>query len=185
MDIVAAKKPSDERRDRAKAIARDAGDKVPLAQIAAMARSPDAAFRLAATFLLQELAERTGNISQLLGVLKPLIEDPPCRWHALQVVSLGLDNEPAVVWDVIEEYGASTDHEMRMAIGCVLLEHLLSQYFEEYFPRVRERVLLGNASRFRDTLRVCWIDEEEGKKAKVERLLRNARRGRPNSRRFG
>jgi hypothetical protein len=65
---------------------------------------------------------------------------------------------------------------MQAGIACVLLEHLLEEHFEDYFPRVRATALADPM--FCRTLALCWIGEEEGKQKRVKTLLRTALRGR-------
>lgn len=80
-------------------------------------------------------------------------EDNTCRWQAVIECSNWLKDTPEWVWEVICEFGDSDDDDMRAAIWTCMLEHLLEDYFDEYFPRVKAHV--GKASpNFADCVRM-------------------------------
>ena len=114
-----------------------------------------------------------------LWTARRLVEDVDndCRWQALIVIGEAIRSSPAVVWDVIARYGSSPDEDMRSAVATVLLEHLLEEYFEAYFPRVRDRVLSGDRL-FQDTLSRCWVSTEGSPyRAKIQHLVNIAEHG--------
>jgi hypothetical protein len=133
--------------------------------------------RIAAALLMQSRAERSETIRPYLAAAHQLIHDADntCRWQALILVGAGIEREPELVWDVITEEGSSRDDDMRTGVATVLLEHLLDEHFETYFPMVRERVLSGD-DLFTDTLSGCWLSDPSRKK-RIASLVRNAKRG--------
>ena len=78
---------------------------------------------------------------------------------------------PESVWQVVAEFGNSPDDDMRAAIACVLLEHLLEEDFETYFARVRVEIR-GGRSWMIKTLQICRFEGPNHQKA--QRLVRNA-----------
>lgn len=97
--------------------------------------------------------------------------DNTCRWQALIVIGELIESEPEAVWRVVHVYGGSVDSDMRAGITTVLLEYLLERHFERYFPRVRERILQGDA-RFRRMVTMCWpLGRTQGKWRRIARLL--------------
>jgi DNA-binding TFAR19-related protein (PDSD5 family) len=142
-----------------------------------LAISKDALERLAAIRLMQTRAEQAESILPYLAAARRLIHDPDntCRWQALILVSSGIEREPELVWEVIEAEGGVRDDDMRTGVATVLLEDLLEQHFEAYFPKVRARVLSGDEL-FTDTVSQCWLSEPSHKK-RIASLVRNARRG--------
>jgi hypothetical protein len=82
-----------------------------------------------------------------------------------------------LVWEVISKFGDSDDEDMRMAIACVLLEHLLDYDFETYFAKVCELIHRGRY-RFIDTLESCgFVKISEVQRKKVQSFLIKAKRG--------
>ena len=79
-------------------------------------------------------------------------EDP--RWQAIIEVAEYIPTEPQAVWRFIEKWGAHPQEDLRMAVACCLLEHLLEQHFAEFFPRTR-KLALSNPL-FADTFVRCW-----------------------------
>jgi hypothetical protein len=55
----------------------------------------------------------------------------------LIVVGEFVEVDPNRVWRVIEQYGVSSDDDMRGGVGCTLLERLLEHHFKKHFPAVR------------------------------------------------
>lgn len=154
---------------------------VTLDQLTSMARDRDARQRLLALAIMRCKIEKGASPNDYLSLARELVGDPDnsCRWQALIVVGEALETSPVEVWEVIREHGSSADPDMRMGVAKVLLEHLLEEHFEDYFPKVRDEALQGSAH-FADTLRSCWFDDNEGPRyRRVQKLLRNAARGRP------
>ena len=120
-------------------------------------KSPSARIRLRA------LIHEASNLRQtardvVLGTdsAERLIADRSndCRWQALIVVGEFIEVDPHSVWKLIEQYGASSDEDMRGGVAFVLLEHLLEHHFAKYFPRVK-RLAQANPL-FGDAFRKCW-----------------------------
>lgn len=76
------------------------------------------------------------------------------RWQAIMAVGDHLESEPEAVWSFIRRWGGHPQEDLRNAIATVLLEHLLEQHFEEYFPRVEELALAEPL--WGDTFQRCW-----------------------------
>lgn len=94
------------------------------------------------------------------------------RWQALIAVAEWIPSAPEVVWEVVLEHGESPDDDMRTGVATVLLEHLLEHHFDDYFPRVRERIEAG-APRLADTLGMCWaFGDAKARWDEVRSLLR-------------
>ncbi len=89
---------------------------------------------------------------------KPLYPADP-RWRAM----LDINNEfikthPEEIWPFVLRWGKHPQTDLRDAIACCLLEHLLEHHFNLLFPRVREAA--NKSPRFADTLRRCyWMGE--------------------------
>lgn len=91
--------------------------------------------------------------SLLPGVPAPEGEDDP-RWQAVIEVGDHIPNDSECVWQFICRWGVEECPDLRAAIATCLLEELLAEYFDEFSPRVKEKVL-GDA-RFADTFSMCW-----------------------------
>jgi hypothetical protein len=153
---------------------------VDLDRLAYLSIDPDARQRLLALTLMRRQIARGVPPADYLSLARALVQDPDndCRWQALIVIGESLATNPEEVWGVIRAYGDSEDADLRMGVATVLLEHLLNEYFEEYLPKVRAEVMSGSA-RFAETVRTCWVDGCEGPRyRRVQKLLRNAGRGR-------
>jgi len=97
--------------------------------------------------------------------------DNDCRWQAIIVVGEFLQENPEAVWQVICEYGISEDFDMRVAIAIVLLEHLLEDHFDIYFPRVKKKIE-GGLILMADTLSRCSpFGEAKARWHEVESLV--------------
>jgi hypothetical protein len=133
--------------------------------------------RLTALDLIQRRIGENGPLTVYLDIARRLVSDPDnrCRWQALIAIGQFLETAPEVVWDVIREHGSSADADMRAGIATVLLEHLLDDHFDQFYPQVRREA--KRSPRFADTLSTCWFDGCEGwRYAKVQRLLRRIKR---------
>jgi hypothetical protein len=146
-------------------------------EVTALARSNQVSDRLVALMIMQTRASEHHSIRPYLDTARRLIHDADnnCRWQALILVGEGIAREPELVWEVISEEGSFYDDDMRMGVATILLEHLLNEHFEDYFPLVCERVLSGD-EHFAKTVKSCWISDPTHKK-RVENLLRNGKRG--------
>lgn len=76
------------------------------------------------------------------------------RWEAIIDLSSFIETEPEAVWEFILRWGKHPQADLRTAIGCCMLEHLLEYHFATYFPRVRETAL--SSPRFAGTFRMCY-----------------------------
>ncbi len=100
------------------------------------------------------------------------------RWQAIIAVGEFIEDCPEEVWKFVERWGTQKDEDLRMAIACCLLEHLLEHHFDLIFPKVQRAC--KRKSRFVDTLRSCWPFGQLGlpeNLRRVNKLLRRRRRG--------
>jgi hypothetical protein len=152
---------------------------IDLGRLATLTNHPDAHQRLLALAVMRRQIAQGASASDYLALAQALIEDPDndCRWQALIVVGESLATNPEAVWRIIQTYAGSSDPDLRAGIATVLLEHLLEEHFEEYFPKVRAEVLRGSA-RFAETVECCWFDDCEGPRyRRLQKLVHNAARG--------
>lgn len=78
-------------------------------------------------------------------------EDP--RWQAIIKVGEHIESEPEAVWAFILRWGVFPQSDLRAAIACCLLEHLLEHHFSTYFSRVELHALADPF--FGDTFMRC------------------------------
>jgi hypothetical protein len=125
-----------------------------LAKLAA-SRSP--AERLRSLRVMRKQIDDGRRPEDYLPLARPLVGDADndCRWQALIVVGESIGSDPEAVWGVVCEHGASGDEDMRVGVASVLLEHLLEHHFDEYLPRLAERIGAG-CPMLADTLGRCW-----------------------------
>ena len=130
----------------------------PSEDLVRLATSAVPADRLRSLGLMQERIGNGDDPSVYLDLARTLIgdSDNDCRWQAAIVVGESIETEPEKVWEVVCEYGTSTDEDMRVAVATVLLEHLLEHHFDTYFPKLRQRIEDG-APLLADTLSRCWL----------------------------
>ena len=176
MTLQTVAKSQHEKLDQAEVIARSLV-RMSDTELLQLIGSTDVRDRIAAVLAMESRAEEADSIRPYLAAARRLIHDADntCRWQALILVSFGIEREPELVWDVIEAEGGSRDEDMRTGVATVLLEDLLDEHFEKYFPLVRERVLSGD-EHFADTVSGCWLSEPSHKK-RIASLVRNAKRG--------
>ena len=62
--------------------------------------------------------------------------------------------DPEAVWAFVARWGRHRSEDLRAAVGCVILEHLLPLHFDSIFPRARKLALENH--RFAYTLCMCW-----------------------------
>jgi hypothetical protein len=143
-----------------------------ISALAEMCASRNRRIRLRALLIMRKQLDKR-SARRYLGLARHLVEDRnnTCRWQALIVVGESVRTNPEAVWRVVAKYGGSRDRDMRTAIATVLLEHLLEYHFRRYFPRVKRRILHGDAQ-FADTLRMCWaFGQADRRKAEIRNLL--------------
>ena len=143
-----------------------------------MGSSRDAKARLRALTLARCRIELGDSPDLYFEFARSLVKDSDnnCRWQAVIVIGESIATNPEGVWQVVAEFGNSSDDDMRAAIACVLLEHLFEEDFETYFSRVREEIRAGRSLMIK-TLQMCSLDGPNHQKA--QRFVRNANRGRP------
>ena len=91
--------------------------------------------------------------SLLPGTPTPFHNTDP-RWQAIIAVAEYIDSNPDEIWQFVHKWGGHPQEDLRNAIACCLLEHMLDYHFESIFPRVRSAV---NANRlFADMFCRCW-----------------------------
>ena len=105
------------------------------------------------------------------------------RWQAIIRVGDFIESHPEAVWRFALRWGKHAQADVRAAVACCLLEHLLEHHFDALFPRVRRAALASR--RFADTFSSCWAFGQTAlpKNAKrFERLKRQLlnRRRRPD-----
>ena len=149
-----------------------------------MSVSSDVATRRVAVVLIQRQVAAGEPLQEYIPILRSLVADPDhlCRWQSQlelsQVISSG---DPEIAWEVVVEHADSEDKDLRAAIACVLLEELLDEHFDDYFPRVRKMVRQGSP-RVLDTISTCWFDSFGSRYRRVQNLVANAQRGRRRAR---
>jgi hypothetical protein len=81
------------------------------------------------------------------------------RWRAmLDIKDDFIKTHPEEIWLFVLRWGKHPQTDLRDAIACCLLEHLLEHHYNLLFPRVREAAKVSR--RFADTLRRCyWMGE--------------------------
>ena len=142
-----------------------------------MASSVDASERLLALMLARRQIRTGVPPGDFFQFARRLITDRDnnCRWQAVIVVGESIDSNPDAVWNIVAAFGDSRDDDMRSAIACVLLEHLLDTDFDRYFSRVQDEVRRGRL-RFLDTLAMCWFDDHGPNYERAQRYVRRVRR---------
>ncbi|MBN2137652.1 MAG: hypothetical protein JW720_07590 [Sedimentisphaerales bacterium] len=148
-------------------------------ELAALAASKESGDRLFALALMRKQIKLGDNPSDYFDLAKSLVGDSDnnCRWQALIVISESVESAPQNVWNVVAEHGDSQNADMRTAIACVLLEHLLDFDFEVYFAKVRDEIHKGR-HKFIDTLETCSFDRKaQLNYRKVQSFVKNAKRG--------
>ena len=148
-------------------------------ELSALAASKESGDRLFALALMWKQIKKGDDPSGYYDLARSLVGDADnnCRWQALVVIGELIESRPQDVWDVVAKHGDSKDADMRTAIACVLLEHLLDFDFETYFGKVRDEIHKGRY-RFIDTLEGCSFDRKDGLKyRKAQSFVKNAKRG--------
>jgi hypothetical protein len=144
-----------------------------------LVRSPRPNNRLFAILLMKKQIEDGIDPLSYYSLAKSLVPDSDnnCRWQSLIVISELVEVQPELVWDVVSKFGNSNDEDMRMAIACVLLEHLIDYDFDTYFTKVRELIHRGRY-KFIDTLEFCsFVEISKVQRKSVQSFLTKAKRG--------
>jgi hypothetical protein len=144
-----------------------------------LVRSPRPDNRLFAILLMRKQIEEGIDPVSYYSLAKSLVSDSDnnCRWQSLIVISELVEAQPELVWEVVSKFGNSNDTDMRMAIACLLLEHLIDYDFDTYFTKVRALIHKGR-HKFIDTLESCsFFEISEVKRKRVQSFLTKAKRG--------
>jgi hypothetical protein len=142
-------------------------------------RSPRPDNRLFSLLLMRKQIEEGINPLSYYSLAKSLVSDSDnnCRWQSLIVISEIIETQPKLVWGIVSKFGDSNEEDMRMAIACALLEHLIDYDFNTYFTKVRELIRKGRY-KFIDTLESCsFFSISEVHRKKVQSFLTKAKRG--------
>lgn len=84
-------------------------------------------------------------------------EDP--RWQAIIEVGAYVESNPEEVWQFVLRWGCHEQEDLRDAIACCLLEHLLEAHHEIIARRADEAAKADPL--FADMARRCWFDRSE------------------------
>jgi hypothetical protein len=76
------------------------------------------------------------------------------RWQAILRVGAYVESNPDEVWQFVRRWGTHKQTDLRNAIACCLLEHLLEYHFDLILPRVKEASKRNKL--FADTCTRCW-----------------------------
>ena len=103
------------------------------------------------------------------------------RWQAILMLEDFIPSHPEELWEFVLRWGKHMQADLRSAIACCLLEHLLADQFSLIFPRACDAA--RKSRRFRDTLGRCnWIGQAARPRYAVE-LDRLVGKKRPRIRR--
>jgi hypothetical protein len=94
-----------------------------------------------------------GDILDIDAALRSTVEKE--RWAAAEAAGQLVSDRPRAVWNLVVAHGASEIEDVRSAVATCMLEHLLEEHFEEYFPLLEREIRAGNIM-LGDTLRRCW-----------------------------
>jgi hypothetical protein len=107
---------------------------------------------------------------------EPVDDGEDSRWRAISEVGEYIESEPEAVWSFVLRWGGYPQEDLRSAIACCLLEHLLECHFSAYFPRIETLALVDPL--FGDTFQRCWKfgqAEEPANAARFELLAQRLR----------
>jgi hypothetical protein len=96
---------------------------------------------------------------------------PDARWQAIFDVSEFIDKNPDEVLAFTLRWGSHANEDVRAAISCCLLEHLLERHFLKVFPKIEATV--RSDALFAETFRLCFKLGQAGlpeNAARFERL---------------
>ena len=81
--------------------------------------------------------------------------DEKVQWAAAAAAGELIQERPWDVWRLVLRHGASQNEETRSAVATCMLEHLLENDFETFFPLLENQIRAGKLL-LGDTLRRCW-----------------------------
>ena len=93
------------------------------------------------------------------------------RWQAIMRVGNYIETNPDEVWQFVRRWGTHKQTDLRDAIACCLLEHLLQYHFDLILPRVEQTAKASKL--FADTFTRCWKfgqSESQENSKKFDRL---------------
>src|SRR5688500_11068009 len=90
--------------------------------------------------------------SILPGVPVDSGEDP--RWQAIIQIGEYVEANPEELWRFVVAWCGHEQEDLRNAVACVLLEHLLEYHFDLIFPRIRP--IAQRDHLFADMYCRCW-----------------------------
>jgi hypothetical protein len=99
--------------------------------------------------------------------------DEKRRWAAAAAAGELVSSHPVAVWSLVVAHGSSSVEDVRAAVATCMLEHLLEEHFDEYFPLLKKEIRAGNLL-LGDTLRRSWKfgqAEEPERSARWESVL--------------
>lgn len=110
-------------------------------QLTRWLKSPKVEVRLRALLAMRRQFRR-GQPKVYLRMAEPLLWDRSgiVRWQAAIVIGLFIDTDPDEVWRVLCEHDHRRNQDACWMFGCVLLEDMLWEHFDEIWPRVIQRV---------------------------------------------
>lgn len=104
--------------------------------------------------------------------------DEKTRWAAAQAAGELIAQTPWDVWRLVLRHGISKNEDTRAAVATCMLEHLLEDHFDTFFPLLETQIRNGNYL-LGDTLRRCWklgIAELPDNAERWDRLVSDVRR---------
>ena len=154
---------------------------VPVERLADMSSSPDSAIRRLAVALMVKQLKAGTPLEEYIPILRTLVadEDHLCRWQSQIALSeVIFSGDPEIAWEIVVEHADSEDDDLRAAIACLLLEDLLDQYFDEYFPRVCKMARNASPGTL-EMIRTCWFDNFGPRYHRLQNIVAKQERGRP------
>jgi len=103
--------------------------------------------------------------------------DEKTRWAAAQAAGELIGQRPWDVWRLVLRHGVSDNEDTRTAVATCMLEHLLEDHFDVFFPLLETQVRTGNHM-LGDTLRRSWklgLAEEPKNAERWDKLVLEAR----------
>ncbi len=116
----------------------------------------------------------TNKINELEAEL--FSADEKRYWKAAADICEYVQEAPDLIWPLVVKAGSSDEEDLRMAIATCVLEHLLGEHFDKYFPIAEEMIIAGNRN-LRSTLTHCWkmgLSEEERNSLRWDKLIYNS-----------
>ena len=118
------------------------------------------------------------SVTELIDYANSLLPGTPAsegendpRWQAIMELAEYVESNPEEVWAFACKWGGHPQEDIRNAIACCVLEHLLEHHFQSIFPRVEEMVKKDNL--FADMFCRCWkfgASEKDENARKIDNL---------------